>query len=326
MDFYTRATYQALPKAEKEALLRELAAKQTGKFSFVRMQRFSAFGQMMDTALLHDADGSEFVFVPGDTVTLGWHASASKMDQKTRRDLAEALGDPTPEELASLLSASCTPLRTVTLPPMLVERNVRELGWYDTTADDSRIQEDEKLRHYLEDYLAQPHPGVYELDETLKLQYQQGKLRVQLYRPISYQALLAQVRSSGFDLPTEDEWEYLCGGGLRTFWRWGDSFDYGMEIPYFATPETHISWNIAWPNQFGLVIACDPYRYEVVAGGDIILKAGDGGCNICGGGGPAWGFLPVGTYYKGYDRRQDELGYLADIGGDNSSYRRVLRL
>ncbi|WP_442872760.1 hypothetical protein [Chitinophaga sp. 212800010-3] len=28
-------------------------------------------------------------------------------------------------------------------------------------------------------------------------------------------------------MPTEDEWEYLCGGGSRAFYPWGDCLDIG---------------------------------------------------------------------------------------------------
>jgi len=39
--------------------------------------------------------------------------------------------------------------------------------------------------------------------------------------------------SENFALPTEDEWEYICGGGSRTLFRWGDSFDYEMNLYHF---------------------------------------------------------------------------------------------
>jgi hypothetical protein len=137
---------------------------------------------------------------------------------------------------------------------------------------------------------------------------------------------LEKIRDTGFDLPTEDEWEYLCGGGSRTLWRWGDSYDYDMKVLHFKIEGGEGSRDISNPNQFGLIIAFDPYQYEVVSGGNTILKGGDGGCNICGGMGLALSFLPVATYYRGYDQTNDELGYMEDIGGDYTSYHRILRL
>ncbi len=134
-----------------------------------------------------------------------------------------------------------------------------------------------------------------------------------------------QHYQSGFDLPGEDEWEYLCGGGSRTLWRWGNSFNYKMKIP-FITSEEPTTWDIEWPNQFGLKIAFNPYLQEIINDKDTLLKGGDGGCNLCGGANIALRFLPVATYYKGYNKHTDELDYINDIGGNYTSYRRIIRL
>ncbi|MCU7337464.1 SUMF1/EgtB/PvdO family nonheme iron enzyme [Escherichia albertii] len=148
---------------------------------------------------------------------------------------------------------------------------------------------------------------------------------VHIYEIISYQELIQEIQKSGFDLPGEDEWEYLCGGGSRTLWRWGNSFDYKMKIP-FITSEEPTTWDIEWPNQFGLKIAFNPYLQEIINDKDTLLKGGDGGCNLCGGANIALGFLPVATYYKGYNKHTDELDYINDIGGNYTSYRRIIRL
>ncbi|WP_245880237.1 hypothetical protein [Superficieibacter electus] len=96
-------------------------------------------------------------------------------------------------------------------------------------------------------------------------------------------------------------------------------------MPWFTSDEP-TTWDINWPNHFGLKIAFDPYRYEIVNDRNTLLKAGDGGCNLCGGYGIVLGFLPVATYYKGYDKHTDELDFLENIGGDYTTYRRIIRL
>ena len=37
----------------------------------------------------------------------------------------------------------------------------------------------------------------------------------------------------GLSLPTADEWAYLCGGGCRTLFPWGDGMDYSMHLHHF---------------------------------------------------------------------------------------------
>jgi hypothetical protein len=320
-----RPQYNALSVEEKEALLRRIAATKSG-FTFLEMKRFEAFGASTDTAIFRYKDGCDFVFVPGDTVTLGWDGALSTMNEETRSDIAETLAEYDITDIDRFLRDSCTPIRTASVPSMLAEREVQEIGWFDVSPDAPAIQKNKELRGYLRKYLSLKDPGTYEWNNTLKLRYADGKLCAQLYAGIGYHALLEKIRSAGFYLPTEDEWEYLCGGGARTLWRWGDSYDYDMSVPYFEIESSEESRDISAPNQFGLVIAFNPYRYEAVSGGTAILKGGDGGGNICGGMGLALGFLPTATYYKGYDPADDELGYMKDIGGDYTSYRRILRL
>jgi hypothetical protein len=63
---------------------------------------------------------------------------------------------------------------------------------------------------------------------------------------------------------------------------------------------------------------------------EMILKGGDGGGMICGGGDPVVGYLPVATYYREpsnrYDSGEEHSDWEDSIGGDYTSYRRVLEL
>jgi len=50
------------------------------------------------------------------------------------------------------------------------------------------------------------------------------------------------------------------------------------------------------PNAFGLFIASDPYKAELVGDRDT-TRGGDGGCTICGGAGFFAGWLTLATAY-----------------------------
>ncbi|HEB1252876.1 TPA: hypothetical protein RY369_001298 [Escherichia albertii] len=320
----TQTQYNKLNKSEKKNLLLQKLASLTD-FTFDRIETFSAFGQSTETGIFKYKDGSEFVVVPGDIAILGWDASLNDMDDQTKQEFEEMF-EPEKLNLNNYLTDSCTPVRKVIISPMLVERNVHaKLSWKEVPLTDSRITENHMLQEFLSDYMKKTNPGIHELNDTLKLQYKDERLLVHIYEIISYQELIQEIQKSGFDLPGEDEWEYLCGGGSRTLWRWGNSFDYKMKIP-FITSEEPTTWDIEWPNQFGLKIAFNPYLQEIINDKDTLLKGGDGGCNLCGGANIALGFLPVATYYKGYNKHTDELDYINDIGGNYTSYRRIIRL
>lgn len=92
-----------------------------------------------------------------------------------------------------------------------------------------------------------------------------------------------------FALPTEDEWEYLCSGGVHSLFPWGNTLD------LIAVCNERIDKDAQ--NAFGLVIgnAC---RAELVDGSSWLLKGDDGGCALCGGEGDraAFAYSPYFRY------------------------------
>ena len=122
---------------------------------------------------------------------------------------------------------------------------------------------------------------------------------------------------NGFRFPTSDEWEFLCGSGARTLFRWGDHAPCDR-YPTDISPD-EAAWRRDWvlsggtlerpgegftsgwdfhrrANAFGLSIAEDPYKSELVAEADR-TRGGDGGSMICGGAGFFLGWLTLASAY-----------------------------
>ena len=137
-----------------------------------------------------------------------------------------------------------------------------------------------------------------------------------------YDELLAMLENRGFSLPTADEWAYLCGGGCRTLFPWGDGLDYSMRLRWFEDmdEDENRPYDMEEPNFFGLSIAYDPYMREVVQADRLTTCGGDGGCNICGGLGPFLGFLPCSPHCKPEVQEDNELN------GDYDFYRPIIRV
>jgi hypothetical protein len=143
------------------------------------------------------------------------------------------------------------------------------------------------------------------------------RLAKQLPAGFTFQAihLAAQLANTGFRFPTSHQWEYACGGGAPTLFRWGDHVPCDR-YPTDVSP-AEAAWRIQWvlsggklerpaagfvsdwdchrqPNAFDLFIASDPYKYELTA--EIsVTRGGDGGSMICGGAGFFMGWLTLAT-------------------------------
>ena len=140
--------------------------------------------------------------------------------------------------------------------------------------------------------------------------------------PMTYpefqRSLLWELAAS---LPTPDEWAYLCGGGCRTLFPWGDGLDHKMKLHHFENGEDQGKpYDMEQPNFFGLSIAYDPYKRELVDGKTLTTCGGDGGCNVCGGMGPLLGYLPCSPHCKPEVREDNE------IHNDYDFFRPVIRV
>ncbi|RBL91951.1 SUMF1/EgtB/PvdO family nonheme iron enzyme [Chitinophaga flava] len=321
---YDRKAWNALPHTAAEAILQYLIETKFPEFTIKHFEQFDKFNQRTYTAVL-DYQGTEFVFVPGDTVLLGldqWN-----MPEENKINMVDMFEN-NEEEMDNYIRERLSPVRTVTIPPMIVERQVRETGYFPVDIDDERLVSDDYFHKTLKDLKASPREQhTWIVNSSFRLEKNGTDVRAFLYEPASYDELTEQIADSGFRLPTEDEWEYLCGGGSRTLYPWGDGIDYDKKYHHFvAEDDDGKGFYLDTPNHFGIVIANDPYHYEVMMDSEWFIKSGDGGCNLCGGGGWDMGYLSIGTYFRDPFIFDEEMAYKDEITGDYSFVRRLKRV
>ena len=94
-----------------------------------------------------------------------------------------------------------------------------------------------------------------------------------------------------------------------------------MHLHHFESEEDQGKpYDMEQANFFGLFIAYDPYKRELVDGKTLTTCGGDGGCNICGGMGPLLGYLPCSPHCKPEVREDNE------IHNDYDFFRPVIRV
>lgn len=310
--------WDGLTPKEHTAFAKDLARQLPDGFTFKSIRAFSLGEQKHQVAQLA-FDGATFAFIPGGRVTLGYYADRP--------------WEPTPDELESwestaaeygirrtlrrhIAEVTLRP-RKVSLRPFLIETTAAEVGWDPIPLDDPGAnvivrehfrQKDKRARHVTE------HRG----DSVLRVRRtEDGTLIAERADKSTHGQLNDRLARAGFRFPTSDEWEYACGAGARTLFRWGDHVPCDR-YPTDISPE-EAEWRRRWvlsrgrlkrppggfqsdwdlhrrPNAFGISIASDPYKYELVAEPGV-TRGGDGGCTICGGAGFFVGWLTLATPY-----------------------------
>lgn len=335
----SRSEWKSTSKFEKERMMRELEERLPEGFTFQRIERFERYGQSLETGVF-TYNGSEFVWIPGDRVTLGWDPNPwpGDMDRITFDDMVEGLNDMGIDaaDAEKVLREQMSPPREAVIGPLLVERRPRSAGWTEVTEQELDPQEDADILKQLAIFKDSASRG-YEVYQSYRLDRDGERIRIYLFESTGDFAEWSGGKlGEHFSILTEEEWEYLYGGGSRTLFPWGDSFDYTMKVAHFGEldqPEpSEINleeagcerpYDLELPNAFGLCFLGDPYQMELVVSPESIVssKGGDGGCNICGGMGIFWGYLPVATYYR-YPE-EHELTWEDRL--DHVHYRRVFR-
>ena len=313
-----RPRFKQMNLAEKQALMESLAARYD--MEFLGLHSFERWGQSCTTGIFAK-NGREFVFVPGDTVTLGWEKFAVGLNQDSQGEL-EYLFEEWEMEYDSdeLIRENMAPVRQATINPMLAGRELEELCWEEVGLNDARLAAHPEWLKQFRDF-AWSESISLTLHKSARIERTEEGFQFWIYNQMTYPSLLEQLAKQGFSLPTADEWAYLCGGGCRTLFPWGDGLDYSMHLHHFESPEDEDKpYDMEEPNFFGLSIAYDPYMREVVEADVFTTCGGDGGRNICGGLGIFLGFLPCSPHYKPEVQEDDELN------GEYDFYRPIIRI
>ena len=312
-----RPQFNQMETTEKQALMERLAARYD--MTFLGLHTFDRWGQSCTTGIFRK-DSREFVFVPGDTVTLGWEQFAVGLNQESQEELEYLFGEWEIEQNpADFIRESMAPVRQTAISPMLVGQELEEINWEPVKLEDPRLRSD-----WLEDFrqFALTDRESLTLAGRARFRRDGDGWQASLYHEVDYLNFQNLLHKQGFSLPTADEWAYLCGGGCRTLFPWGDGLDYSMRLHWFEDidEDENRPYDMEEPNFFGLSIAYDPYMREVVQADELTTCGGDGGCNICGGLGPFLGFLPCSPHCK------PEVQEESDLNGDYDFYRPVIRV
>jgi formylglycine-generating enzyme required for sulfatase activity len=251
-------------------------------------------------------DGATFVLIPGGTVTLGYDATRAweptAEEERSWADTAESYGlDWSIRE--QIKRATLRP-RVVRLQPFLMETGAQEVGWDPIAADDPQVRAIVKQHFGGREGIRPGQVEVFSGASTTRVTFSRdGTFSAQRPREgLTYQGLSAELARNGFRFPTPDEWEYACGAGAATLFRWGDHAPCDR-YPIDSRPPKKLSsgfpadWDLhTRPNALGVRIAFDPYHMELTTDPKIV-RGGDGGGNICGGAGFFVGWPTLATAY-----------------------------
>ena len=212
-EYLFRQGFARIDTSEKLELMNSLATRYD--MTFRTLQTFDRWGQSCTTGIFVK-DGREFVFVPGDTVTLGWERFAVGLNQDSQQELNYLFQEWEMErDPEGLIRESMAPVRKAVITPMLVGRKLEELCWEPVNMDDPRmITHPEWLKQFRD--FAWSDLDCLTLHQSARIERTGKGFQIWIYIRTEYSALLDGLEAKGLSLPTADEWAYLCGGGCRS--------------------------------------------------------------------------------------------------------------
>ena len=124
--------YSVLPEEKKKEILENLAKKYN--MEVLRFETFTKYSKSTFTAIFKYKE-SEFVFVSGDTITLGYEGLPKNLSDESLEQLRYFSENPY-EFLEEYIKDNFSKVREITIKPMLVERRLQIIGWRKSDLDE----------------------------------------------------------------------------------------------------------------------------------------------------------------------------------------------
>lgn len=262
-------------------------------------------------------DSERFVLIPGNQeAILGWNfgtqglpVSAWEHDGNIESTyylkLKESYGLETTEEWDAFVNESTSPLRKVSIPPMLVQKSAlpvgaKSIGELNTiTGEFTGIVEaflpiEETVRQYFKG--AMTLEDCFEIMQAAEIfeenifyarsDRDSDTYQIFTHQNETYTSLKKKVEADLFELLDEDAWEYALGAGTRKLFRWPRYLDQRPKITDY--------------NMFGLAVSTTNRYWELTDSPFLKLeKMADVGI-------PLFDRLPLATYYRSRKLRANE--------------------
>lgn len=316
MQPWDRSTWETLISSEKKERLTELLPLLPVPFENLHMQIFEQFGRRLETGVV-SYEGREFVFVPGESVEVGWEYPKEKNSDKTdilsrlEKSLQEDLLF-SPQEAKIELQQHMSPVRQIQRLPMFIEREPFSVGWIPYEIEDLHPEDDKDLIDEIEKF-SQSTDQSLEVDQSFKLERNDDGIRLFIFDDSeTFEEWQSIHMEEGFSLLNEEEWESVYSAGADALFPWGN------DIEHFLPQRPPII-----QNGLGLIFSVDPYLKELTSTAEEFTgKGGDGGAYLHGGFAKELAYLSTATAFR--DREEHELDWCEWIGA--FLYRRVVRI
>jgi hypothetical protein len=276
--------WQKLSGEQRYRYSEELAAHLPQSVIFKGLRFYPDGGPELSIALF-EYGGALFSLIPGGEVQIGYEVgNFCPTDEQIEsfQNTAQEYG--IDRDIYSYVKSVTTPPRKVTFSPMLVEIKPTKIGFEAISSESLNIQ---SLSQDFPDSPSFNCGDRYGFDRA-----EDGAVAARANYEKTQEDLATELATEGLRLLTFDEWEYACGAGSTTLFRWGDF------CPSDCYPgDNRADWKLhLQPNLFGLHIAQNPYDCEIISDKHTV-RGGDGGVSICGGMGSFLGWLPLATAY-----------------------------
>jgi len=319
--------YDLLSTSDRIELLNKIG--KIYNLELICFKEFTAFGKSTYTAVYRSHDGIDFVFVPGDTVTLGFDFKNKPFqdifNDENLAELAYPFVEGYEEEIFSEDDVQTKISETLqedefVIHPLLVQKEYSETCWIPIS--DETLRQNKEWQQMIKKAEEKGVSEVMVHNTVCLYKTDDSNWCGKLYEETTFKKLLQDIKDNRYSLPTQREWEYLAGKGCRTIFPWGNNIDFSMNLKHMEWMDNDGDYTLEKENFFGLIIGDDPYCREIVYDNDVFsYKGGDGGRNLCGGLGIVWGYLPISPYFQ-----DSEMVIGDNINGGYDFFRRVVRI